>query len=58
MMHDADQNQFSRMLLELEHSGFYGSLELKFEAGSVVLLKKTETIKPNDCRDNRGRYDG
>jgi hypothetical protein len=34
---------------------FYGSITLKFEAGQVVVLKKEETIKPKDCRDNRGR---
>ena len=31
---------------ELERDRFFGSLELKFEAGQVVLLRKTETIKP------------
>jgi len=39
---------------ELERSRFYGSLEIKFEAGRVVLLRKTETIKPNNCRETRG----
>lgn len=34
---------------------FYGSITLKFEAGQVVVLKKEETIKPKDCRDNRGK---
>jgi hypothetical protein len=42
------------ILDQLRRGAFYGSLELKFEGGEVVLLKKTETIKPN-CRDNRGR---
>lgn len=41
------------VLRELEKGRFYGSLEMKFEAGRVVLLRKTETIKP-DYRDNRG----
>ena len=41
------------LLAELEHSRFYGSVEIKYEAGRVVLLRKTETIKP-DFRDNRG----
>ncbi len=38
--------------LAAEH--FYGSITLKFEAGQVVILKKEETIKPNNYRDNRG----
>ena len=42
------------ILDQLRRTEFYGSVELKFERGEVVLLKKTETIKPN-CRDNRGR---
>ena len=44
------------LLAELEQSRFYGSVEIKFEAGRVVLLRKTETIKP-DYRDNRGTND-
>ena len=42
---------------ELERRQFYGSLELKFEAGRVVLLRKSETIKPNNnYRTTRGEY--
>lgn len=46
----------SDILTNLEQERFFGSLEIKFEAGRVVLLRKTETIKPTDenCRDNRG----
>ena len=46
------------LLADLERQRFYGSLEVKLEAGKVVLLRKTETIKPvaDDCRDNRGTY--
>jgi len=51
MPHD---HSISEVLSDLERSRFYGSLEIKFEAGRVVLLRKTETIKPNDRRDNRG----
>jgi hypothetical protein len=41
---------------ELERGRFFGSLELKFEAGQVVLLRKTETIKPakGAYRNTRG----
>jgi hypothetical protein len=49
-----------QFLSELSIQRFYGSVEIKFEAGRAVLLRKTETIKPIDeaCRDNRGnRHD-
>ncbi len=46
----------TEILRELERNRFYGSLEIKFEAGRVVLIRKTETIKPQDCRNNRGKY--
>ena len=44
------------VLHALERQRFYGSLEIKYEAGRVVLLRKTETIKPTgeNCRMNRG----
>ena len=46
----------SQLLADLKQQGFYGSLEIKFEAGGVVLLRKTETIKPtDDYRNNRGK---
>jgi hypothetical protein len=42
----------------LEREKFYGSLEVKFEAGKVTVLKKAETLKPpaDDRRDNRGNF--
>ena len=50
----------SKMLGDLERNRFFGSLELKFESGRIVLVKKTETLKPSDedRRDNRGQRDG
>ena len=46
-------NQTATTLLsDLERAGFWGSLEIKLEAGNVVLIKKTETLKPNQ-RNNR-----
>jgi hypothetical protein len=47
------------LLRSLEQSSFFGTVELKFESGRVVLIRKTETIKPSaqDCRDNRGEAD-
>ena len=53
-------NTISEVLGDLERKGFYGSVEIKFEAGRVVLLRKTETIKPTgqNRRDNRGMRNG
>lgn len=47
------------LLRSLERSRFYGTVELKFESGRVVLIRKTETLKPSadDRRDNRGDTD-
>jgi hypothetical protein len=44
------------MLEALTRERFYGSMEIKFEAGKPVLFRKTETIKPadSDYRENRG----
>ena len=41
------------VLREFESDKLYGSVEIKYEAGKVVLIKKSETIKPA-LRDNRG----
>lgn len=50
----------SDLARELEKSRFYGSLELKYEDGRLVLIRKTETYKPpmehptgNDHNRNR-----
>jgi hypothetical protein len=50
------ETQVAGLVDELVRSRFFGSLELKFEAGQVVLLRKTETIKPKTeaSRNNRG----
>lgn len=47
------------ILRDLERGKFYGSVEVKLEAGKVVLVRKTETIKPGaeNCRGNRGNED-
>ena len=52
------ERNIDQILHELEQRQFYGSLEIKLEAGRVVLIRKTETIKPQDCRENRGLHDG
>ena len=52
---EMSERNIEQILQELEQRRFYGSLEIKFEAGRMVLIKKTETIKPNDYRNNRGK---
>ena len=48
-----------RVLSQLMRDRFYGSVEIKFEAGRPVLLRKTETIKPVEdfSRTNRENPD-
>lgn len=43
-------------LSTLERSKFYGSVELKYESGRVVLVRKTESLKLSDAdfRNSRG----
>ena len=50
------QDSIGPLVEELQRQRFYGSLEIKLEAGRIVLLRKTETIKlsESDYRDNRG----
>ncbi len=52
-------NELVQILHQLQAARFYGSLEVKFEAGVVTIIKKTESIKPGtgDHRDNRGQND-
>jgi hypothetical protein len=42
------------LLSDLEQARFFGAVEIKFEAGRIVLIRKTETLKPEGCRDTRG----
>lgn len=52
-------NTLAELFKYLEVAQFYGSVEVKFEAGQVVLLKKTETLKPTQQSygDNRGIHE-
>ena len=44
-----------KMVADLERQQFFGSLEIKFEGGRIVYLRKSETLKlSDDCRDDRG----
>lgn len=51
-------NGVEQLLNQLAEDRFFGSLEIKFESGKPVLLRKTETIKSlstsENYRDNRG----
>ena len=48
-------NPLDTLLADLERQRFFGSIEFKLEAGRVVLIRKTETLKPeSDHRNNRG----
>lgn len=51
--------KITEMISTLERSHFYGSLELKYEDGRLVLIRKTETLKPMEHpskNDNTGNY--
>ncbi len=45
-----------RLLRQLEAARFYGQVEVRFEAGHITVIRKTESIKPRegDQRNNRG----
>jgi hypothetical protein len=49
----------SDLLRSLEQGRFYGTLELRYESGHIVLAKKTESLKlsEQDYRNNRGEAD-
>jgi hypothetical protein len=55
-MTEAATPTVSDIVADLQRGHFYGSLELKFEAGRVVLIRKTESFKPasEDYRISRG----
>lgn len=43
-----DKSQLTRLyeiMREMFQSQYYGSLEVKFEAGKVTIVKKTESLK-------------
>jgi hypothetical protein len=43
-------NEVLDLLRELEKQRFYGTIEIKMEAGKVVLLRETQTLKPGEGR--------
>lgn len=57
-MNDSTEPMIIKLIRDLVSNRFYGSIEIKLEAGHVVVIRKTETIlpfKPN--RENRGKFD-
>jgi hypothetical protein len=38
------------LLREAEESNYFGSIELKYERGDIVVVKRSETLKPSDIR--------
>jgi hypothetical protein len=51
-------NELTQLLRQLEQSRFYGSVELKYEAGRIVLIRKTETFKPCESGYGNNRSSG
>jgi len=48
MKNSNDKSQLTKlyeMLRDMFQNQYYGSLEVKFEAGKVTIVKKTESIK-------------
>ena len=59
MVKSPEQNEIETLINRLVEDKFYGALEIKLESGRIVLIKKTETLKPttNNFRANRGMHD-
>jgi len=45
------------IIAELKRTHYWGSLELKFESGLLVLLRKSETLKLNNFNQRSNRYE-
>jgi len=41
---------FNEIIKELRHKGFYGTLEVHFQNGRIVRVKKHETVLVNDSQ--------
>lgn len=46
------------LVREYQREKLYGTIEVKYEAGRIVLLRRMESIKPASSRDNRDEGDG
>ena len=49
-------NKVQEILRDLGRNRFYGTIEIKFESGKVILIRKSETFKPTveNYGDTRG----
>ena len=45
---DSGVAQTIRLLVRLGRERFFGKLTISFEAGSIVTLRKEQTLKPNE----------
>ena len=43
----SDIDKLMKLITNLTEGKFYGNLEIKMEAGKIVIIKKTESIKLN-----------
>ena len=48
-------NDLMSLLRTLEAARFYGTLEAKFEAGRIVIIRKTETYVPYGREKREGK---
>jgi hypothetical protein len=51
-------NELIQLFRQFEQDRFYGSVELKYEAGRVVLIRKSETFKPTESGYGNNRSIG
>lgn len=50
-------NHAIELIEQLTRDRFYGAVTIKFEAGRVVLMRKEETLKPNNLSEHpRSEY--
>ena len=55
-----DIQEITRLISDLTRQQFYGTLEVKMEAGRITLVRKTENLKVGNnkwnCREDRSDY--
>lgn len=49
--------EVARLLSDLAHARFFGALEIKMEAGRIMLVRKIENLKVGDNGWNNHRKD-
>jgi hypothetical protein len=48
--------ELQSILAEVQRTHFWGALELSFHAGELVLIRKTETIKPREVNNRDAQH--